>query len=186
MDTTVCPWCHTEIVWDEEFGPEETCPHCNNELTGYRTITVGPEDLGDEDIEDADDDADEHEAEDAGDDKLWDDEDKEAVVPIFNTVTQFGDDYDPAAYELNVATVLAAQLEAPECPQCHELMVMSGKQPVPSFEPAAPEALNGQLVLEAPFALNLYVCPSCFHVQHSLGQEDRIRFVRNLSGKGKE
>ncbi|WP_150275188.1 hypothetical protein [Paenibacillus tepidiphilus] len=179
MDTTVCPWCHTEIVWDEEIGPEDTCPHCNNELSGYRTITVGADDLEDEEDESDDSSVQDH----ISDDKLWDDEDKEAVVPIFNTVTQFGDDYDPAAYELSVAAVLAAQLEAPECPQCHELMVMSGKQPVTSFEGAVPEAMNGRPVLEAPFALNLYICPSCFHVQHSLAQEDRVRFVRHLSGK---
>lgn len=36
----VCPWCQSEIVWDEEFGPEKTCPHCYNELTDYRTLAV--------------------------------------------------------------------------------------------------------------------------------------------------
>lgn len=36
----VCPWCQTEIVWDEDLGPETTCPHCYNELTEYRTVHV--------------------------------------------------------------------------------------------------------------------------------------------------
>jgi len=36
----ICPWCQTEIVWDEEIGPETVCPHCYNELTDYRTVTV--------------------------------------------------------------------------------------------------------------------------------------------------
>lgn len=181
METTVCPWCHTEIVWDEEFGPEETCPHCNNELSGYRTVTIGAEDLEDEEPE-----AEESTADDVvSDDNLWDDEDKEGVVPIFNTLVQFGDDYDLKRYEQSVAEILAAQLEAPECPQCHELMLHSGKQQVDKFSPAAPEALGGGPVLQAPFALNLFVCPSCFHVQHSLAQEDRIQLVRNLSKPGK-
>ncbi|MHA6531478.1 hypothetical protein [Paenibacillus sp. BAC0078] len=177
METTVCPWCHTEIVWDEEFGPEDTCPHCNNELSGYRTVTLGIDDLEDEDepevAEVSDDEA-------VSDDNLWDDEDKDSVVPIFNTLVQFGDDYDLKRYEASVASILAAQLEAPECPQCHELMLLSGKQQVTGFEPSSPEALGGP-VLKPPFALNVFVCPSCFHVQHSLAQEDRIQLVRNLS-----
>lgn len=37
--TQICPWCNTEIVWDEEIGPETECPHCYNELTDYRTVT---------------------------------------------------------------------------------------------------------------------------------------------------
>jgi hypothetical protein len=43
---TVCPWCQTEIVWDEETGPESVCPYCENELGAYRTIHIGlePED----------------------------------------------------------------------------------------------------------------------------------------------
>lgn len=40
MSTQICPWCDTEIVWDEEIGPEDECPHCNNELKGYRTIQI--------------------------------------------------------------------------------------------------------------------------------------------------
>lgn len=177
METTVCPWCHTEIVWDEEFGPEDTCPHCNNELSGYRTVTLGADDLEDEEPE-----AEDVSAQDeVSDEDLWDDDDKDGVVPIFNTLVQFGDDYDLTRYEQSVASLLAAQLEAPECPQCHELMIHSGTQPVSGFVPATPEALGGAAVLKAPFSLNLFVCPSCFHVQHSLAQEDRIQLVRNLS-----
>ncbi|GAA3402607.1 hypothetical protein ACFFNY_04715 [Paenibacillus hodogayensis] len=37
---TVCPWCQTEIVWDEEIGPEDSCPHCFNELNDYRSLRV--------------------------------------------------------------------------------------------------------------------------------------------------
>ena len=37
----MCPWCATEIIWDEELGPEPNCPHCENELGGYRTLSLG-------------------------------------------------------------------------------------------------------------------------------------------------
>lgn len=109
METTVCPWCHTEIVWDEEFGPEETCPHCNNELSGYRTVTLGSDDLEEDEPETED----EPKSEEISDEDLWDDSDKESVVPIFNTTSQFSDDYDMKRYEHSVSAILAAQLEAP-------------------------------------------------------------------------
>lgn len=175
MDTTVCPWCHTEIVWDEEFGPEENCPHCNNELSGYRTVTIGAEDLEDElEVVDA------PKQEVVNDDDLWGDVDKDSVVPIFNTLDQFGDEYDLSQYESNTSTLLAEQEEAPECTQCHELLLLAGKQLITSFESSSPTTLGGP-VLTPPFSLNMYVCPSCFNVQHSLAQEDRIQLVRNLS-----
>lgn len=36
----ICPWCQMEIHWDEEIGPEPYCPHCLNELSEYRTISL--------------------------------------------------------------------------------------------------------------------------------------------------
>ncbi|WP_410512164.1 hypothetical protein PaeBR_19330 [Paenibacillus sp. BR2-3] len=174
METTVCPWCDTEIVWDEEFGPEDTCPHCNNELKGYRTVNLSSDDLGDEIEED------EAPEEASNDDDLWGHNDKDSVVPIFNTLDQFRDDYDLNRYEASVSVVLAEQEEAPECPQCHELMLLAGTQSVTEFDPSSPSAL-GAPVLKSPFSIKMHVCPSCFHVQHSLAQEARIQLVRNLS-----
>jgi hypothetical protein len=175
METTVCPWCHTEIVWDEEFGPEENCPHCNNELNGYRTVTVGIDGIEEEEEKVV-----EEPKQEVINDDLWGDVDKDSVVPIYNTLNQFGDDYDLNKYEERVSGILAIQEEAPECTQCHELTILAGKQLVSNFEPSAPATLGGP-VLTSPFSLNVYVCPSCFHVQHSLAQEDRIQLVRNLS-----
>jgi hypothetical protein len=40
MNQQICPWCQSEIVWDEELGPESTCPHCYNELGEYRTMSI--------------------------------------------------------------------------------------------------------------------------------------------------
>lgn len=64
METTVCPWCQTEIVWDEELGPEEECPYCHNELKGYRTLNI---DIGDEEQDEAEDDI--YDVDHANDDK---------------------------------------------------------------------------------------------------------------------
>lgn len=36
----ICPWCSTEIVWDPECGAEDHCPHCEMELTDYRSLHV--------------------------------------------------------------------------------------------------------------------------------------------------
>lgn len=156
--------------------PEENCPHCNNELNGYRTVTVGIDGIEEEEEEVVE----EPKQEVINDDDLWGDVDKDSVVPIYNTLNQFGDDYDLNKYEERVSGILAIQEEAPECTQCHELTILAGKQLVSSFEPSAPATLGGP-VLTSPFSLNVYVCPSCFHVQHSLAQEDRIQLVRNLS-----
>jgi hypothetical protein len=175
METTVCPWCDTEIVWDEEFGPEDTCPHCNNELKGYRTISVSSADLEDELPEEE---APKDEA--VSDDDLWGDIDKDSVVPIFNTLEQYRDEYDLNRYEASVSAIIAEQEEAPECPQCHELMLFAGAQPVTDFKPSSPAAF-GAAVLKSPFSLNIHVCPSCFHVQQSLAHADRVQLVRNLS-----
>jgi Zn finger protein HypA/HybF involved in hydrogenase expression len=43
----VCPWCQSEIVWDEQIGPEENCPHCFNELGDYRSINLDKNDKDD-------------------------------------------------------------------------------------------------------------------------------------------
>jgi len=175
METTICPWCDTEIVWDEEFGPEETCPHCNNELKGYRTVSLNCTDLEDE--------PEEQEPEEvANDDDLWGEADKDSIVPIFNTLDQFRDDHDMSRYEANISAILAEQLEAPECSQCHELMVLSGSQVVTNFTAVSPEAL-GAPVMKSPFSLNIYICPSCFQVQQSLASQDRVQLVRNVSGQ---
>ncbi len=48
----ICPWCQTEIVWDPEFGREEYCPHCDNELKGYRTLGIDL-DMDDEEADEA-------------------------------------------------------------------------------------------------------------------------------------
>ncbi|MFD1773284.1 hypothetical protein [Paenibacillus rhizophilus] len=178
MDTTVCPWCHTEIVWDEELGPEEACPHCGNDLSAYRTVSIGREDL-DEDLEDEEDD-DEHEHE-HGEEDLWGEDAQEGIVPVFNVLDSYRDTYDLERYDSAVAAVLDEQSEVPECPQCHEYMLLAGTVQAQDFKSAVPAAVGAPL-LKAPFSLNMYMCPSCFQVQYSLTEEDREQWVRNIGG----
>ncbi|KAA9005345.1 hypothetical protein F4V43_07675 [Paenibacillus spiritus] len=180
MDTTICPWCHTEIVWDEELGPEETCPHCDNELSGYRTVSLSADELGEEEDDDF------GEEEETEEDDLWGEEDRSSVVPVFNGLDKYRDAYDLDRYDTALASVLDGQEEVPECPQCHELMVLAGTRTVEAeqFRGIRPAGLGTEL-LTAPFAMNLHVCPSCFLVQESLTEEFRSRWIRNIGGTRK-
>ena len=40
MSAVVCPWCHSEILQAEGDEAEQVCPFCDNELGGYRTMTI--------------------------------------------------------------------------------------------------------------------------------------------------
>lgn len=177
METTICPWCHTEIVWDEEIGPEEYCPHCNNELSAYRTVSISRDDL-DDDLEEEEDDEHEH---DHDHNSLWGEDEQEGVVPVYNQLEAFRDQYDLERYDTTASAILDEQAEVPECPQCHEYMLLAGTVEPQGFQPSAPNVL-GAPVLDAPFKLNMYVCPSCFQVQHTLSEKDREQWVRNIGG----
>jgi len=174
-DHIICPWCQTEIVWDEEIGPERYCPHCENELSGYRTMQIGI-DSDDEDQEEPDDEPEEDEDEDEG--SNW----------------EAGNRYDDAAasfltrgrehlvLEETVERILDQQVEVPECPSCREYMLEVGLETVADthFRPTEPSGLNMPL-LAAPFQIIRYVCPSCFTVMGKLAKADEERFVQLLT-----
>ncbi|TBL71420.1 hypothetical protein [Paenibacillus thalictri] len=151
---TVCPWCHTEIVWDPEIGPEENCPHCYNELGEYRSINLTVKQTGQPVSFDEDDDEEE--------DELLDDED------IF-------------AYEETVQRLLDEQEETPECTSCHEYMLLAGSQVIAAgtFTPAV-HALIAKPLLQAPFTIKHYVCPTCFKVEQMLSEEARTAMIDTL------
>ncbi|QHW33346.1 hypothetical protein GZH47_22825 [Paenibacillus rhizovicinus] len=161
----VCPWCQTEIVWDEEIGPERNCPHCENELSGYRTLQL-----------DLDDSEGEEEQAGANDSADWE-EDGADDMTDFREYNR-----ERLVLEQSMEGVLDDQLEAPECPTCHELMLEAGTQIVTGngFTPRIPAAL-GEPILATPFALVLYVCPSCFHTVNRLSVEDQERLVHLLT-----
>jgi hypothetical protein len=160
----VCPWCQTEIVWDEEIGPERHCPHCENELSGYRTLQVGLDD-----DENADEESFE-EAEAGEGASGFDAEDDLTDFVEYNS--------ERMAMDETLERVLADQLEAPECPNCRELMLEAGSHIVTgdNFRSRVPAAL-GEPVVETPFALVMYVCPSCFHTDNRLSVQDQERLV---------
>ncbi|MBP1156816.1 MULTISPECIES: hypothetical protein [unclassified Paenibacillus] len=158
---SLCPWCQTEIVWDPEIGPEETCPHCFNELGDYRSlnVTVKPSDqqitMDEEDDED---------------DYAFSQEDMELMDE----------------YEERVGQVLDSQEEAPECGTCHSLMLFAGTQKgkgSQEFVPFVHDSLKKPL-LTASFSSQVYVCPSCFKVEYSLAEGDRLAMIELLRSNG--
>jgi len=171
----ICPWCLTEIVWDEEIGPEEHCPHCENELSGYRTVQIGGSNEEHNHIKDQqeeewleNDGSEEHE------DALW---------------MEQGEGYRHAdkawlAAQSTLQGIINEQDEAPECPSCREFMLETGSQHIDKeqFKPAI-IASTGQPVLEAPFNVIWYVCPACFHTSSKLSAESREAMLKRLTPK---
>lgn len=168
MSAIVCPWCQSEIIQEEGAEPEKYCPFCENELDGYRTLTIG---IGDPD-EDEEDDA---PALNGEEDLSWmEDKELQEKNEAFLQV------------EENVEKLLDEQEIVPECPVCREYMVETGEQIIgkDSFHPRVPHSV-GETLLEAPFSLTIHVCPACFTVTHSLSEEGRLGMLRRLS-KGRE
>ena len=161
----ICPWCQTEIVWDEEIGPEPECPHCYNELGDYRSVPLS-QDANDLDKEESDD------AHDHG-------HNPEAIH----------DDYDidyveeEDAYTLKAQELIDSQEEAPECSNCRSLMLQGGTVRLSgdNFSSVKPPSLHQQLLPEN-VELNLYVCPNCFKTETYLSDPGRHRLVQTLGG----
>lgn len=159
----ICPWCDTEIVWDEVLGPEEECPHCHNELNAYRTMNVDIEHDPDKQHGDHDD----HNHEEESEEKGW------SNFGWTEDAALFGDE-SSLQYQEGVDKVLHGQSEVPECPQCREYMLLAGTETIGSnhFEPHVSEALKAPVVT-APFRLDVYVCTSCFQVSKVLAEPHR-------------
>ncbi|HUC91765.1 MAG TPA: hypothetical protein VMS09_07030 [Paenibacillus sp.] len=165
----VCPWCDTEIVWDEELGPEEFCPHCENDLKAYRTVSFSVDNDGGEAVEG-------RRAEAAG-------------IPGGRRGAPMDDELDGYRHtssrllllEEKLERILDGQEEVPECPECREFMVQAGTQTIADerYRPTLHEAV-GQPLLPGPFQLVWYVCPSCFHTQNRLSSNDRDGFLKRL------
>ncbi|WP_127584107.1 hypothetical protein [Paenibacillus koleovorans] len=161
--TTICPWCSTEIVWDEELGPEEQCPHCLNELTNYRSVSLF--------------DSEEDEAEDEGDAR--------ATIHAHSRQASDGDDeelYTMSNYEAVARHLLDRQDVFSECPACGEDMLHIGEleggrvvKPSSALAEWPEPLLGGKLQVDA------FVCPSCFRVETKLTDESRMKFVRQLT-----
>ncbi|GAC42684.1 hypothetical protein [Paenibacillus popilliae] len=165
----ICPWCDTEIVWDEELGPEKECPHCQNELNNYRTLNVELEMEVDEGTASR-----EREDGEESEEKGWSNFGWDDVSVLYS-------DTDTFRYQEGVDQILHSQVEVPECPHCREYMLLAGTEAISgtSFEPARPEALAAPL-LQPPFKLNVYVCTSCFQVSKILAAPYREAMMENV------
>lgn len=192
----ICQWCLTEIVWDDEIGPETHCPHCDNELSAYRTIELG---YDEEEVE-----ADEHEravqalkindvrraSQQNGTQDEWsedgiEDEDGDGYSDEPNHDLEDGfrsADRTRFAVEESIQRVLDDQDEVPECPVCRTYMIEAGVQLAGDrqFESRIVPSLDGP-VLKTPFKLNLYVCPACYHTASLLSPSDREQMIKRLS-----
>ncbi|MFD2330022.1 hypothetical protein ACFSR7_12290 [Cohnella sp. GCM10020058] len=175
----ICPWCQSEIIQEPGEEPDKYCPVCDNELSGYRTLQFG---LGEEEPA-------EDEEEETEDQALYG---RRRHRDLPEDLAGFGLDGDDdlrgkdealLRYEDTVEAILDEQEFVPECPQCREYMVETGRQVVQaaSFTSKRPERLRGGAVLEAPFSMTLYMCPSCFTMEYALSEEDRSRIGDNLS-----
>ncbi|MCG7409860.1 hypothetical protein MH117_20845 [Paenibacillus sp. ACRRX] len=178
----ICPWCDTEIVWDEVLGPEEECPYCHNELQEYRTLSVPLE--AEEDEEEGIESmqvkgtkkggkghANAAQSAQGSDDTIgWGDDSMLLSSP------------NQLQFEEGVGRVLHDQLEVPECPHCREYMLLAGQETVAAsaFQPNRPAALDKPL-LQAPFTLDVYVCASCFHVSKSLSMGERESLITQVN-----
>jgi glutaredoxin/transposase-like protein len=199
----ICPWCLTEIVWDEEIGPESHCPHCDNELSAYRTIELG---YDEDEVEE-----DEHERsvqalkindsrraakngafeqdEWSEDEAAEEEEEDDSDDPNHKRWLEQGDGYRSAdsarfAVEETIQRVLDDQDEVPECPVCRSYMIEAGVQMVgdQNFESRIAPSLGGP-VLTTPFKLSMYVCPACYHTSSMLSLSDREQMIKRLTPK---
>lgn len=179
MAVVICPWCQSEIMQEEGQEPEKFCPVCDNELDGYRTLKLN---IGEDDEEEEE----EEEEDEAGDNNpiiisIDDDEDLSWVDEEEDALAEPNDDLQQ--FEETVEQLLNEQELVPECPICREYMIESGEQLVSAdhFRPRTSDAIAGREIIEAPFTLTMYICPSCFSVQSVLGDSHRHQVVRRLS-----
>lgn len=190
MDSTnksqVCPWCQTEIVWDPEIGPEETCPHCLNELSGYRSLKLklsqadGDISLEEEDEEEysqANNKHHGHQHSHTHHKHSLDEEDDSLEVE--DLLDDYTVDPEPDDYSERVIDCMDMQEYAPECTNCHELMLHAGVRTAAAagYEPKAPVAL-GVPFLNAPYQVDVFVCPSCFKADEYLTKEAKENVIR--------
>lgn len=168
----VCPWCQTEIVWDPELGPEEQCPHCLNELGGYRTVKLKlKQSDGDLSLEDEDEDL----------DVLSEPDEDDEALEVEDLLDDYTVDPEPDAYSEKVTACMDIQEYAPECTNCHELMLHAGVRKVEGrFDPEIPTPL-GEAFLQAPYELDVFVCPSCFKTDEYLTKEGKEKMVRTFA-----
>lgn len=173
MEATICPWCQTEIVWDQELGPEEECPYCHNELDGYRTLTFNV----DSDDSESGEGLDEYQEDGEGGHAHTHSNSGRGAAHLFHEAG-----HDPLVYETAVEKLLDTQDVVPECPHCREYMIFSGHHTLDGdgFKAAI---LPGYVkpLLQSKLQYNVFICPSCFHISQFLEDKGRLPFMKAVS-----
>ncbi|MFS1511517.1 hypothetical protein VQL36_03635 [Chengkuizengella sp. SCS-71B] len=176
-NSKVCPWCDTEIVWDQEIGKEEHCPHCLNELGNYRTMNV-----------EIDQEEEEYEVKNKTKNIKQDENKENGSTPTLDSfISQMETEpksEDLLQYEQGVYHYRRKQEESFECSNCHDFMLLVGDHEVKKddFIPYIPVS-QVQGVLQAPYKMNLYICPSCFEMKAVLSEQARISMMNALKNQ---
>lgn len=167
QQTAICPWCQTEIAWDEELGPEEQCPHCLNELSDYRSVNLmGPDDEG----------------------EFADEADSESEPSAtFGAGVASEDLYTLSAYEAAARHALDRQEVFADCGACGVEMMHMGKLLTGNIV-NQPESLSEwtRPLLDGKLEMDAFVCPTCFRVETKLTDPARMQFVQQLTEQGNQ
>lgn len=165
--TEICPWCHTEIVWDEEIGAEELCPHCLNVLGDYRSVPIGDEGL--EEFKEGTDGEPEHDEE-----EVFDDELEQLTAGLEEDLS--GDLYQ---YEQKIKSLQSEQEDIEECLFCHEIMLHAGTIDLKRSGFKSEKAFAG--AFRGPIKAHVLMCPACFRAHWRLAPEHRLSIIHHLS-----
>ncbi|WP_168122721.1 hypothetical protein [Paenibacillus sp. HB172176] len=180
-ESQICQWCFNEIIWDAEIGPESRCPHCENELGGYRTLEIGL-DSEDQNAKTASTEIGKAPAwaEDNEQDN-WDEAEEEEEEEDLGFR---GANLSMLAAESVIQRMIDSQEEAPECPSCREYMLEAGSQNAvgESFQAKIHSAIGKPLV-DLPVRTTLYICPSCFQTSSILSANDRKALIDRLASQ---
>jgi hypothetical protein len=164
QQTAICPWCQTEIAWDEELGPEEQCPHCLNELSDYRSVNLtGPDD-----------------EEEYADGAEADSKSEPSASYAAGVASE--DLYTMSAYEAAARHALDRQEVFADCVVCGVEMMHMGKLQAGNIV-KQPDSLSEwkRPLLDGKLEMDAFVCPTCFRVETKLTDPARMQFVQQLT-----
>lgn len=165
MNNETCPWCQTDIIWDEEIGREETCPHCYNDLNKYRSIEINvkeePEESEELILNKSD---------------INEDDIPQEIEELIEDIVEEPEEL--LQYETKVEEFLNLQEDSLVCTQCNEPMVFAGEQKMneTQYSPGLPLGISKPF-LAVPFTVDVHLCPSCFEFRYILSEGDRIKLL---------
>jgi len=159
---TVCPWCESNIIWDEEIGPEKYCPHCENEISGYRSLEIDAKFEEEDELETF-----------RSEEDDWEEEEQGSILRSKREI----------AANSTIQALLNEQYEMPECTNCREYMLEIGEQAIGEKEgfQAKVASVSGLPIVRSNMKVIWYVCPSCYRTDNYVSFEDRQQMLESLS-----